>query len=311
MPVLHGAWFRGDWSRWSVDATAEDDRDRRLVVGRRCIVVAAVLWSLSGVLTRTLGTLDGPTIAFYRGLFAGLAFLPIVPRRSRIFRPAMAPLPFLFGALTAFYITAVTMTTAANAIFVQYSSPLFMIPISYFLLGEKPNRRNIMGSLVAGAGIVVIVALNRGQGGPNDRLGILLSLASGGCYAMVAVMLRSLKDIDPRWLSVVNNLGGAIVLGAGILAFRGSIVVPTAGQLAMLFGFGIVQMAIPYALFAKGLRVVPAPEAGLISLIEPILNPMWVFLAVAEVPEEATLYGGALLLAGVALRYLPFKRSKR
>jgi drug/metabolite transporter (DMT)-like permease len=82
--------------------------------------------------------------------------------------------------------------------------------------------------------------------------------------------------------------------------------VPTVPQAVALAAFGIVQMAIPYALFARGLREVSAAEAGLITLVEPILNPVWVVLVAHERPSLPTLAGGALLLAGVALRYIPF-----
>lgn len=292
-------------------APSDLDASGRLAAGRRCILAAAILWSLSGVLTKTLGGLDGPTIAFYRGLFAGLALWPLVPPRRWSFRPGMIPLVIMFGGMTGLFITSITLTTAANAIFLQYSSALWTIPLSLLLLRERPDRRTLVGTAVAAAGILLIVFLNRGQGGPNDRLGILLALASGVCYASVAVGMRILRAVDPMWLSVVNNLGGSLVLGAGLLAFRGSIPIPQPWQLALLIAFGLVQMAIPYALFAKGLREISAPEAGLISLVEPVLNPLWVLLFVGEVPEYSTILGGCLLLTGVALRYAPLHGNLR
>jgi drug/metabolite transporter (DMT)-like permease len=81
--------------------------------------------------------------------------------------------------------------------------------------------------------------------------------------------------------------------------------VPGVREMAVLAGFGVVQMAIPYTLFARGLREIPAPEAGLIGLLEPVLNPIWVWLVHGEVPAPATLVGGSLLLVGVAVRYVP------
>lgn len=285
-----------------------DLTDRRAEIGRRCILLAAVLWSLSGVLTKALGTLDGPTIALYRGLFAGLAILPFVPRSGWSFRWEMLPLVVVFGGMTGFYVTSITQTTAANAIFLQYSSALWTIPASYVLLKERPNRRDLLGSLVAMFGVALIVALNRGSGGPNDRLGIVLGLASGLCYGLVAVGMRGLRSVHPMWLSAVNNLGGSIVIGAWLLATRGQLPGVTTGQGLALAAFGIVQMAIPYALFARGLRDVRAPEAGLLSLIEPVLNPIWVLALVGERPEWSTIAGGAFLLGGVAARYVRVRR---
>ncbi|CAN5747124.1 DMT family transporter [soil metagenome] len=277
----------------------------RLAFGRRCVLAAAVLWSLSGVIAKGLDGLDAPVIAFYRGLFAGLVLLPWASRSRRSFRPGMIHLVFAFGAMTGMFIGAIKTTTAANAIFLQYSSAIWAVPASLLILRERPDRRSLLGISVAAVGILVIVS--RGEKGPDDQLGISLALASGLCYALVAVGIRALRDCDPIWLSAVNNLGGSMVLGAWILGTAGSIPLPTPVEALALLAFGVVQMAIPYALFARGLQEVPAPEAGLISLIEPLLNPLWVFLFHAERPAPETIQGGALVLCGVALRYLPWR----
>lgn len=284
------------------ESSSQSDR----AFGRRCIVAAAVLWSLSGVFTKGLTGLDGGSIAFYRGLFAGLVLLPMVRPSKWQFRRSMIPLLIAFGAMTGLFIGAMKATTAANTIFLQYSSAIWAVPLSLLLLKERPDRRSLWSIGVAGFGILLIVVLG-GGGGPNDPLGIALALGSGVAYATVAVGLRSLRGLDPMWLSAVNNLGGAVVVGCWLLAVSGAIPLPTAPQSAALFLFGVVQMAIPYVLFARGLRDVPAPEAGLIALIEPLLNPLWVFLFIGERPEEATLIGGAFLLAGVTLRYVPIR----
>lgn len=277
--------------------------------GRRCIVAAAVLWSLSGVITKALTGLDGGSIAFYRGLFAGLSLLPLVRASNRTFRASMIPLMVGFGAMTGLYIGAIKATTAANAIFLQYSAPFWAVPLSLLILRERPDRRSLWGIAVAVLGIALIVVLG-GGGGPNDPLGIAMGLGSGLMFAVVGVGLRSFRGLDPMWLSSVNNLGGAVVLGAWLLASSGSIPIPTAPQAGILFGFGVIQMAIPYVLFARGLRHVPAPEASLIALIEPILNPIWVMLFIREYPDWPTWVGGSFLLAGVVLRYVPTGRRR-
>jgi drug/metabolite transporter (DMT)-like permease len=103
----------------------------------------------------------------------------------------------------------------------------------------------------------------------------------------------------------VNNLAGAATLGLWMTLTAGPPALPSFPQALALAAFGTVQMAIPYALFARGLREVSLAEAGLISLIEPILNPLWVVLVAHETPSRATLLGGSLLLSGVLCRYLP------
>ena len=113
----------------------------------------------------------------------------MVRRKSLRFRPAMVPLVVIFGTMTGLYIGSIKATTAANAIFLQYSSAIWAVPLSLLLLRERPDRRSLLGIGVAGSGIALIVVLG-GGGGPNDPLGIMLGLGSGLCYASVAVGLR-------------------------------------------------------------------------------------------------------------------------
>jgi DME family drug/metabolite transporter len=121
----------------------------------------------------------------------------------------------------------------------------------------------------------------------------------------VATLMRGLRGVDPIWLSALSNLAGSLTLGAWMLATAGSIPIPTASQSLALVAFGVIQMAVPYALFARGLRDVAAPEAALIALVEPVLNPVWVVIVHHEVPSRATMIGGLFLLAGLAYRSWP------
>jgi DME family drug/metabolite transporter len=275
-------------------------------IGRRYVLAAALLWSLGGVFAKSL-ELDGLTIALYRGLFAGLALLPFVPRRHRVFRPALLPLGLCFGAMTGLYIAAIKATTAANAIYLQCTATFWTIPLSAWLLAERPDRRSVGGACLATVGIAAIVLYGY-DGRPDEWMGVAMGLASGLAYAGVVIGLRGLRGLDPAWLSAINNLLGAAALGAWLVLARGRIVWPGVMPGLALLAFGIIQMAIPYVLFARGLRDVGAPEASLIALVEPVLSPLWVFLATGERPAPATFVGGLFLLSGVAFRYAPSPR---
>lgn len=274
--------------------------------GRRDVLAAAVLWSLSGAITKSLA-LDPLTIAFYRGLFAGLAIFPFVPRENRVFRPAMLPLGLVFGAMTGLFLASMKLTTAANTIYLQYSSTFWVVPLSFIILDEKPDRRALIGIGLAMIGIGVIIGFGH-SGTSGEWRGVLMGLASGIAYSCVVIGMRGFRGLDPLWLSAVNNLGGALSLGLWMTLTSGPPVIPNIGQAVMLVIFGVVQMAIPYALFAKGLRHLDAAEAVLICLIEPILVPVWVVLVTHEWPTPATVLGGFMLLAGVAFRYARFPR---
>jgi drug/metabolite transporter (DMT)-like permease len=216
----------------------------------------------------------------------------------------MVPLGLTFGAMSGLYLAAVKATTAANAIFLQCSATFWMVPLGLLLLRERPDRRSMAGIGLATVGIAAIVLYGR-DGRTGEGQGIALGLASGLAYAIVVVGLRGLRDLDPIWLSGVNNLAGALTLGAWIILTRGPIARPDASQAVMLVGFGVIQMAIPYVLFARGLRAIPVAEAGLIGLLEPVLNPIWVVLLHGERPADASIIGGLFLLSGIACRYLP------
>lgn len=280
--------------------------------GRKCVVLAALLWSVSGVITKGLA-LDAGTIAFYRSLFAGLMLLPLVPRGDRVFRPIMFPLALVFGAMIGTYISAIQATSAANAIFLQFTATLWLVPLGVVCFGERPDTGSSIGIGLATVGIALIVTAGYDPGRPSERWGILLGLTSGVCYALVVVGLRQLRSLNSTWLSAVNNLGGAVAVGVFTQFTGGLTEIPTGTELMILLVFGVLQMAIPYALFARGLRTTPAAEAALIALLEPVLNPIWVWLVHGELPESATVVGGGFLLSAVASRYLVpiFRASPR
>jgi drug/metabolite transporter (DMT)-like permease len=279
------------------------------VRGRLLVVLAALLWSTSGafakVLTKdTVFGLNVPSVdplpmAFGRTFFAALALLPTLRRHDLSFRPMMVPMVLCFAVMNATFVSALALGTAANAIFLQYTAPLWMILASLFWLGEPVDRRSLWAVLVGSLGIGVIV-----WGGRQEaQLGIVaIGLTSGLAYAGVILFLRVLRDVSPRWLTVLNHTVSALVLVPFILGSG----MPTPGQLVVLFFYGAGQMALPYWLMAKGLRDVPPQEAGTLTLLEPLLNPLWAYLVFPrERPSVYTLVGGLFILGALAWRYWP------
>jgi drug/metabolite transporter (DMT)-like permease len=148
-------------------------------------------------------------------------------------------------------------------------------------------------------GVLIIVA-----GGWRDaRLDVIgLGLSSGFSYAVVLICLRVLRNRSSMWLTVINHLAAGLVLLPFVLPFEP---MPTPRQWVVLFIFGAVQMGVPYLLMARGLRSVSPQEAGTITLLEPIFNPLWAYLVAKEVPSSWTFAGGAFLLGALAWRYWP------
>jgi drug/metabolite transporter (DMT)-like permease len=237
-----------------------------LLRGRLFIVLAAVLWSLSGAFTRVLGDdtplrlgpepVGGLTIAFYRVFFAGLVLVPTLRRCD---------------------------------------------------LGEVASARGWAALLLGLAGVAVIVA-GGWTGGDLPVIG--LGLASGLFFAGVVLFLRVLRGASAGWLTVLNHLGAAAAVAPLLLISGKGWPSLTWSQLGVLALFGAVQMGIPYLLMARGLRVVSTQEAGVITLLEPLLNPLWAYLVAPqkESPTAFTLAGGVLILGALAWRYWPARK---
>jgi drug/metabolite transporter (DMT)-like permease len=274
-----------------------------------CIVAAAVLWSSSGLFAKAPIFDDWPLesrgilLAFWRAMFAGVLLIPAV-RRPKWDRK-LIPLCIAFTAMNVTYLSAMTETTAANAIWLQSTAPWWVLLVGVCVLGEPFPRSERVPLLVGGAGLAIILWFElQGQG----RLGVLCGLASGLAYSGVVLSLRALRGLDTVWIVAVAHLVTAAVIFPYVLYLD---TWPTRGQLPVLAGFGLFQKALPYVLFARGLRTVGSQEATVIGLLEPILLPLWVYLAWDEIPAPWTFVGGGMILAGLVLRYgVPLVRGR-
>jgi len=254
-------------------------------------------------------------IAFFRALFAGLFLVPMLRRRDIRFRPLMAPMVMTFAVMNALFLSAMALGTAANAILLQNSAPFFVFIVSVFVLGEAADRKSLIALLIGMAGMIVIVGGSDDLGGRLDVA--LMGLGSGITYAFIILCLRAMRNESPQWLIAQNHLGSAFCLALAVCVIWGPtywiewLTTPSWRQLILLLIFGCVQMGLPYFLFARGLRSVSPQEAGTISLLEPLLNPLWAYLISPETdtPPQATWIGGALILGALAYRYLPSRKK--
>ena len=296
-----------------------------LLSARLLVVLAAVLWSAGSFMKvftepTALGLHDPKLtpvqIAFWRGLFAGLCLVPLVRPSHVRFRPVMFGMVLTFAVMSGLYLSAMGLGKAADAILLQNSAPVWVYLIGVYLLGHKTDGRALTSTLLAVVGVAVIVGGNWPRDLPADeltnRLTILgMAAGSGLFYAGVVLFLGHLKAESPAFLMVLNLVGSAACLGLWVFvrepaAFADWLTAPTGKQLAYLALFGGVQMAAPYWLFARGLKTLTPQEAGIITLLEPVLNPVWAYLIAPdkEVPTRWTLIGGVVLLVALAWRYV-------
>ncbi len=286
------------------------------------LVAAAALWSINGALIKHVyagGTgPSGVVIAFYRSLFAGLVLLPLArgnwptllrsgaaaARGSslRSVRPAAIACVIFFTLMTVCFVVANLATEAANAIILQYTSTFWIFLLSPVLLGEKASARDIWILALAIVGIAIIFVGNASSG----MFGLLNGLGSGLFFGLLTMMIRRLRNSDPAAVTVFNNLGSAVLILPVVLIAGGLIVAPSVWF--WLVFMGVVQFGIPYYLFSLGLARVPAHQAALITLLEPVLNPVWTYVVVGETVPPATLAGGGVILVALAIYALVRKR---
>ena len=264
--------------------------------GRWLIFSAAFLWSLAGVFIKFL---DVPplTIVFYRSLFAGLVFTPFLRRNGLPLNGPILVSALTYTAAISSFVAANKLTTAANAIVLQYTAPIFVFLFSRLVLKEKIAKLNGFALAVSMIGVGIISLDSVGQ---PDMAGVLLALLSGLLFAAYMINLRGTREINPVYLTWINNMVCALLL----LFIVKSQLWLTATQLWILIVMGAVQLGMPYFLFSKGLHAVSLQEASLIALIEPVLNPLWVALVVGEIPSKATVAGGGMILLGLGVRYV-------
>jgi drug/metabolite transporter (DMT)-like permease len=235
-----------------------------------------------------------------------------------VVRPLMIGLIAAFAVMSGLYISALGLGPAGNAIFLQNTAPLWLCVIGAFLLGDTVGWRGWQAVALGAAGAVVIVVGNWPRDLPPQQqqlqvVVLLMGLGSGIVYATVVLLLRALRDCSSAWLVLLCHVGSACVIGVFVFASLGPtawlewLTMPSPRQLALLAVFGTVQMALPYWLFSRGLRTVSAQEAGIITLIEPLLNPVWAYLITpaTDTPTVAMLIGGLMILGALVWRYVP------
>jgi drug/metabolite transporter (DMT)-like permease len=188
--------------------------------------------------------------------------------------------------------------SAANAIWLQATAPVWVLLVGVFVFGERAGWRDWLLIVFVSAGVGFILFFESRDQAP---VAVGWALVSGVFYAGVVLALRQLRALDPVWLAALNQTVTVLVLAPLALAdshFPGGI------QWLLLATFGILQMGLPYVLFANGLKRIPGHEATGIGMIEPILVPIWVYLAWREPPAWWTMVGAALILIGLSIRYI-------
>ena len=269
------------------------------------VLTATVLWSLAGLFARLLAHLDVWTVLGWRALLgsASISVVGLVEwRRGRLDEPfgfgPLSPLVALLAMVAISAYTASVMTTTIADVMVIYATlPFVAAAIGWLVNRERVSPRTLVASAVALAGIVLIFANGLGSG---RLLGQGLSALMTVAFAGMVVLQRR----QPKASMIAVNAIGA--LGSGLFGLVISPHPPLGVyDLTVLFVFGLTTIGLSFVMFMEGAKFIPSAEAGLISLLDVVLGPIWVFLAFGENPGAATLLGGAIVLAAALWRMAP------
>lgn len=278
------------------DSGAAADRLHRRAV--LALLTAALLWSLGGLLIKWVNW-NPLAIAGMRSLI-GAALLAVLFHKQLRFTGSFEQLgvALFYAGTVVLFVVANKLTTAANAILLQYTAPFYVILFSPWFLGETASRRDwlCLTAILLGMLLFFGDALSL-----EGYLGNFVALASGFCFGWMALFLRRHRHRQESAIPALvlgNLLAGVIGLP---FMFPGP---PDAASWVGLLLLGVVQLGLPYVLYAWALRHVRAVEGILLPMIEPVLNPVWVFLLLGETPGPLALLGGAIILSAVLLRAL-------
>jgi drug/metabolite transporter (DMT)-like permease len=271
--------------------------------GRLLVAAAALLWSTGGLAIK-LVPLDALGVVFWRALLT-VAFLVVVFRPSlERWKKASLMTAVVYALMILTFVTATKWTTAANAIFLQYTGPFYVLALGPWLLKEHFRKADAVAIAVALGGMSLFFV---GRLEAGHLAGNLMGVVSGVFFGLTVLLLRRDQSRDPMASVFLGNL----LAGAIALPFAWGNLALDAKGFAVVAFLGIVQMGIAYILFVRGLSVVPAAEASLLGMLEPTFNPLWAFLGLGERPSGWALLGGAIVLGAVAGRTLWGARRER
>jgi len=272
-----------------------DITKRGTIIGILAMVATALLWSIAGLFIKVIDW-HPLTIAGFRSLIASFVVLLYVKRPHFHLSFPQVAATVCNAATMMFFVAANKTTTSANAIILQYIAPVCTAFLGAWLLKEKTRLEHWIAIVVVTAGVVVMFMDEIGGG---RTLGNVFALLSGLTFSLYFVFMRKQKDESPIESILLSHwLVAAVGLTVTLFVPAPRFTLKAVGAVVVL---GVFQIGVAAVLFAAAIKRIPAVTANLIAVIEPVFNPVWVFLALGEAPGAKALAGGAAILIAVTL----------
>ena len=276
-------------------------RNNKRVSAIILLAVAAIMWSLGGLLIKSVNA-HPLAISGIRSAISCLIILLYVKKPKFNWSFPQIAAGITYASMVILFVAANKFTTAANAILLQYTAPIFVALLSAWILKEKPKTIDWIAIVVVFGGMVLFFIDSIDTRGMT---GNIFALLSGVSYALFTIFMRMQKDGSPVESVIIGN---AITAITG-LPFLFSAIPDSKGWLALVI-LGVIQLGIPYILYSNAIKNATALEASLITMIEPILNPIWVILVIGEIPGLFSIIGGIIVIIAVAVRCVIVSSSK-
>lgn len=289
-------------------------REARRLYGVLLITAATLMWSSAGFFVRALD-LDLWTMVAWRSLFACLSLVPLtfllrgralLPLRRSIGLGGAVAIPVMAVSMFS-YVAALKLTSVANVMIVYATVPFIAAGLAFLLLRERPGLRTLCAAGVAFLGVIIMAGSATAA---TDLAGNGFALLMTTGFAASVVIARRWTGYDAMLVTGLASGLCALACFAIVLSLPTPLSVPPLSQLGVLFLFSLATQSLSYLLFLMGSRHVPSSEAGLISLLDVVLGPLWVWLVFAETPGLPAQIGGALVLLAV-IGYLVLSRAGR
>ncbi len=283
--------------------------------GVALVVAAGAIWSLMGLMLRQIEDATVWQILFWRSLgvvpvlFAFICWTSKGRPFTQVRRIGLAGTIGAFGLVFAFAgaIYAIQSTTVANAVFLFTASPFVAAVLGWIILGERVGTWTWAAIGLAVFGMYLMVREGLEMGALHGNIAALLSAAGFGAFS-VALRWGKVGDMLP-----VSMLGAvfSVIVAAIVLTLQGQPIAVSTWDMGMAVVMGMAVLAMGMVAYTLGSKVIPAAQLTLLSLVEVLLAPIWVFVFLGETASAATFFGGGVLLAAVALNAAMGARSMR
>jgi len=258
------------------------------------IVIAALLWSTGGLFIKLI-SLDAYQLSFYRSIFSALTFAVLFRRKVFVFNTAVLLNGLFYAGILILFVIATKLTTAANAIFLQYTAPIYVLIFEPLILKTKLKAINVISVIISFIGMTLFFV---GEISPSHLEGNLVALLSGICFAAFLIGIRKSSEE----FRVPSIFWGNIFIP--LICFNS--VYPEFNidmtNFLMVAYLGIFQIGLAYAIFTYSIKRIEGIEAALIAMIEPVMNPIWVYLGYGEKPSPFAILGGLIILSTITIR---------